>query len=167
MYLVAFCLHFGLFDKKVCYFSLFSVSYTFFLLILYHRLEGVLCESSQLALAIYNIIVLELIFLPLIYTFDRDQYEVISFFLSFFLSLSFFLTPSPGTYNSLNFTTHVSWIYHYFFDFLAQILVGCHASRSKYYVEIVHKDKYTSLCFFSYGRLILSVQKEKKNILKK
>jgi len=39
------------------------------------RLEGVLCESSQLALAIYNIIVLELIFLPLIYTFDRDQYE--------------------------------------------------------------------------------------------
>jgi hypothetical protein len=34
-----------------------------------------LCESSYLGLAVYNIVILELIFLPLIYTFNLDQYK--------------------------------------------------------------------------------------------
>lgn len=39
------------------------------------RLVGIFNESSNIALALYNLVVLELIFLPLIYTFTLEQYD--------------------------------------------------------------------------------------------
>lgn len=46
------------------------------------RLQGVFNESSNIALALYNIVVLELICLPLIYTFEQSQYEAITILLT-------------------------------------------------------------------------------------
>mmetsp|Transcript_9839 Transcript_9839/g.13232 ORF Transcript_9839/g.13232 Transcript_9839/m.13232 type:complete len:666 (+) Transcript_9839:67-2064(+) len=63
------------------------------------KLEGVFCESNDLALAIYNIVIIELIFLPLIYTFELDQYQGKTLLLSIqpmyraITTLSFLLIP--------------------------------------------------------------------------
>mmetsp|Transcript_13712 Transcript_13712/g.18854 ORF Transcript_13712/g.18854 Transcript_13712/m.18854 type:complete len:668 (+) Transcript_13712:50-2053(+) len=39
------------------------------------RLHGYFCETSEISLSLYNVAILELIFLPLIYTMELDQYK--------------------------------------------------------------------------------------------
>ena len=39
------------------------------------RLHGYFCETTEISLALYNVAILELIFLPLIYTMELDQYK--------------------------------------------------------------------------------------------